>query len=289
MTPLSFLEKQVAGFVEELAKETDVVRRSEMFKAYLDAVSKFWHYSFHNQVLIYLQKKDASRVAGFVAWNKLGRSVLKGSEAIKILAPFTKKVLQKDENGEEKERSFTYFVPVNVFDVSQTKGKELPKLDIEVKGDNQKELLEKLLEFCKQKNIEVEFRQLGVNGLYGYSKGGKISIDCNQSVNTQANTLIHEIAHELLHYSLEGKQFSKQEKETQAEAITYVVTRHFGLENKSALYWAAYDSNYKNLSESLKQVSETTGKILNFLEQNQLLEEEASKEKKQLLVAMSRR
>ncbi len=264
MTPLSFLEKRVVGFIEDLAKETDAVRQSSMFKEYLDTMARFWHYSYHNQILIYLQNKNASRVAGFATWNKLGRYIKKDSKAIKILAPFTKKVIKK-EGDEEKECSFTYFVPVNVFDISQTDGKDVPKLDIEVAGDNQKWLLDKLLEFCKSKDIKVEFKPLGINGLYGYSQGGKIVIDENPSVNMQANTLIHEIAHELLHYSPEGKQFFKQEKETQAEAIAYVVCRAFGFENKSPNYIAFYSTTKNRVLENIETISAVAREILSFV------------------------
>ena len=260
-----FLEKRVAGFVKELAGETDAVRRSVLFKEYLDAVSKFWHYSYHNQVLIFLQNKDASRVAGFVTWNKLGRFVKKGSKAIKILAPFTKKVLKKDENSEEKEYSFTYFVPVSVFDISQTEGKELAKLDVEVQGDNQKWLLDKLLEFCKSRNIVVEFKQLGVNGLYGYCLQSKIVIGSEQSVNTQANTVIHEIAHHLLHNPTVAQPPSKQEREIQAEAITYVVTKHFGLENKSPVYLGFYKAEAEQIKSALESISHTAQEIIGVI------------------------
>ena len=127
------LEKKVKEYVRELAEETDAVRQSQWFKEYLGAVALFWRYSYRNQLLIFIQKNDAVRVAGFRTWNELGRYVKKGEKAIKILAPFTKKTVKKDqETGEEKEESFTYFVPVNVFDVSQTEGKELPELNIYV-------------------------------------------------------------------------------------------------------------------------------------------------------------
>lgn len=264
-TNSSFLEKQVASFLEDLAKETDTVRQSDMFKGYLDTMACFWRYSYHNQILIYLQNKGSSRVAGFATWNKLGRYIKKGSKAIKILAPFTKKIIKKEDN-QEKLCSFTYFVPVSVFDVSQTTGKDLPKLDIEVQGDNQKWLLDRLLAFCQSKNILVEFKELGVNGLYGYSQGGKIAIGSNQSINMQANTLIHEIAHELTHYSEEGHKFTKQEKEIQAEATTYAVTKALGLENKSSTYLALYTNDKEKIIESIEIILNATKQILEKLE-----------------------
>src|SRR3989344_7242712 len=156
------LDKKVEEYVTRLADETDAVRQSEWFKEYLDSMAKFWRYSYRNQLLIFIQKQNATRVAGFRTWNELGRFVNKGVKAIKILAPFTKKIVKKDlQTGEEKEISQTYFVPVNVFDVSQTNGKDLPKIEIEIQGNEYKPLLEKLLTYCASVNITVEFKKLG--------------------------------------------------------------------------------------------------------------------------------
>ncbi|HLC78858.1 MAG TPA: ArdC-like ssDNA-binding domain-containing protein [archaeon] len=266
MNPLQNLEKMTEEYIRQLAEETDEFRKSAAFREYLDTMARFWQYSYRNQLLIHVQKPHASRVAGFRKWNDLGRHIKAGSKAIKILAPYQKKVKEKDlATGEEKEVTRTYFWPVNVFDISQTDGKELPKIDIEIQGDDHKPLLDKLLDFCKTHNITVEFKDLGINGLYGYSQGGKIAIDSNQSVNTQVNTLIHEIAHELTHYSEEGKKFSKQEKEIQAEATTYTVTKALELDNKSPKYLALYTADKDKILESLEVISSTARQLLEYV------------------------
>jgi len=265
MNPLQNLDKKIEEHVSQLAQETDDLKKSVFFREYLDTMAKFWRYSYHNQLLIHVQFRNASRVAGFRKWNELGRKVLKGSKAIKILAPFAKKVKEKDfTTGEEKEVSRTYFWPVNVFDVSQTEGRELPKLDLDVNGDDEQGLLDRLLKSCETQDIEVEFKELGVNGLYGYSRGGKIVIGSSQSANTKVNTLIHEIAHELTHYSAEGKKFSKTEKEIQAEATVYVISKILGFESKSPNYLAFYASDKNRILESLETISNTVKKILDF-------------------------
>ncbi len=259
----SGLEKMIEGFVQDLSQETDALRKSQFFRAYLDCMAKFWRYSYRNQLLIFTQKSDAARIAGFKTWNELGRKVKKGEKAIKILAPFTKKIMKKDvKTGEEKEVKFTFFSPVNVFDISQTIGNQLPEIECTIQGSNQEWLLKKLLAFCKIQKIKTQFKKLGINGLFGYNANGKIFIDSTQSINTQSNTLIHEIAHELTHYTLEGKKFSKQEKEIQAEATTYAVTKALGLENKSAEYLAFHIYDKNKILENLKTISATTKKIL---------------------------
>ena len=277
------MEELIKNYVKQLADETDAVKQSAEFKAYLDAAAKFWRYSFHNQVLIHVQCPEASRVAGFRTWNTLGRKVKAGSRAIKILAPSLKKVESqpgnKDEPGEmsvsgnktpdptvdDCREAFVVkgFVPVNVFDVSQTHGKDLSKIDVELEGDSCRPFLDKLLAFCEKQGIAVETRALGVNGLMGFSQGGKIVLDAGQSVNSQVNTLAHEIAHELLHQGPEAKnKFSKEERELQAESVAYVVCRAVGLEPKSGVYLAAYGGNRKNVMACLELVSKTVKTIL---------------------------
>ena len=257
--------QEVVKHLRNLAKETDEVKKSEFFKQYLEIMSKFWEYSYHNQLLIVHQMRKASKVAGFRKWRELGRFVKKGSKAIRILAPRFKKVMELDESGAlvEKE-AVVSFVPVPVFDISQTEGEPLPEVDITVKGDNCKGFLDSLVEFCTSKKIKVDFKNLGINGLYGYSKGGQIAVTNIESINTQVNTMIHEVAHELLH---RGKALSKQHTEIQAEGVAYVVTRHFGMENKSFNYLALYDANYKKIMENMKAISRAAKEIIEFLEE----------------------
>ncbi len=266
MNPLQNLEKMAEDYVRQLAEEADEFRKSATFREYLDTMSRFWQYSYHNQLLIHVQNRNASRVAGFRKWNDLGRHIKAGSKAIKILAPYSKKLKEKDlATGEEKEVTRTYFWPVNVFDVSQTDGKELPKIDIEVTGDSHKEALNKLLAYCATKNITVEFKDLGINGLYGYSQGGKIAIDSKQAVNMQVSTLVHEIAHEMLHQTPESKKFSKNEKELQAESTAYVVCKSLGLNPKSPNYLALYKADKDAIMANMGIISGTAKGILEFI------------------------
>ena len=267
------LDKKVEDYVRQLATETDAVRASAEYRTYLDCMAKFWRYSLHNQLLIHIQRPRASRVAGFRTWNQLGRRVNAGEKAIKILAPFIKHVVKKDERtGEEKEFDLTYFCPVSVFDVSQTDGQDLPKLDIDLTGNSHEWLITRLVEFCKKHQIEVEFKELGVNGLYGYSQGGKIAVAANQSPNMQVNTLIHEIAHELLHKGEDGQKFTKQEREIQAESVAYVVCQSLGLEAKSPLYLVSYRAESGKIIENMGVVSQTVREILSTLEPVHLLQ-----------------
>jgi len=95
---------------------------SEQFLAYLSAMARFTRYSWGNVLLISLQRPDASRVAGYQAWRKLGRQVKKGEKGIAIMAPIVRQ--RRKEEDEREDRVFA-FKTAHVFDVSQTEGEPL--------------------------------------------------------------------------------------------------------------------------------------------------------------------
>ena len=261
-----FLNEVVAS-LKELASETDKVKQSEFFKRYLDVVSKFWRYSYRNQLLIMSQMPQATRVASFRKWREMKRYVKKGSKAIKITAPriSKEKHIDPDTGKVIEQEEVRGFGQANVFDISQTSGEPLPDIDITVDGDNNAGFLQKLLEFCSARNIKVDFKNLGINGLYGYSKGGSIALTNTESINTQANTLIHEIAHEVLTHK--DQKLGKQQREVQAEGVAHVVTKHFGMESKSFRYLALYDADHKKIMGNLKSIAGASREIIGFLEE----------------------
>ena len=148
------LEAQVRELTEKLETGVKEVFESDAYVAYLNAMSKFHHYSFGNVMLILMQYPDASVVAGFGKWKKeFGRTVKAGERGIQILAPmFRKKLVLRDKidpqtmapilgpDGEpEKEWVFvkrTDFRIVYVYDISQTEGKAFPAYGVdELTGD----------------------------------------------------------------------------------------------------------------------------------------------------------
>jgi len=251
--------KHVEEKLQELAAETDTTRKSAEFQQYLDTMARFWQYSYHNQLLIHFALPSATRVAGFKTWQSLGRRVKKGTKALHILGPVMR--WEKQEDGSEKEL-IVNFTPVNVFDISQTEGKELPHLDVTLQGDDQQKLLDALQDFCNAKKITLDFKNLGVNGLYGYSQGGKVVVSSKDSVNTQVNTLVHEITHELLHHP---SDLTEQQKEIQAESVAYVVCKHFGLSTKSFTYLAMYKADSKEIMAHLEAIARASKEVIEFV------------------------
>lgn len=236
--------------------------QSDVLKNYLQTMGRFHNYSFRNIILISMQYEKATQVAGFHTWKKLNRYIIKGEKAIKIVAPIIRKKGSLEENLENYEHDICGFRIVNVFDVSQTDGEELPEIS-KVKGDPT-EYSEKLNHLISKNNIELLYSR-NVPA-YGYSTGGSIIIRTGLSPAEDFSVRVHELAHELLHYK-KGMKLSKKQKETEAEAVAYIVCQSIGLDANSAFqdYIQLYNGDKETLMKSFERIQNTSSKILEGL------------------------
>ncbi len=234
--------------------------KSEQLVKYLDTMSSFHAYSFGNCMMIAKQCPRATHVAGFKAWKKLGRQVLKGQKGICILAPLIGK-------KEDKEESTVFgFRAVHVFDVSQTEGDELP--DLAHIGGNPGEKLEKLHNLVAARGIVLAYED-DLGGAEGVSKGGAICLLKGLSPAVEFSTLAHEIAHELMHCKKDRIKMSKEVKELEAEAVAYVVAKAAGLRNalnQSSDYIQLYSGDKEQLLFSLERIQKTASLIITEIE-----------------------
>jgi hypothetical protein len=217
--------KRLDDIKNQLDRGIKKVMTSERFKEWFQFLSGFHTYSFNNTILIYLQKPNAKMVKGFNEWKKDGRIVKKGEKAIRILAPLIKKQKEEENTGDNERKKVLYrFRYVNVFDDSQTEGKEIPTLDVELlngEGEHERVLLQ---EWIEKIEIPVVMKDIGEANGYFHLIEHYIAIHENRSTTQQLKTLIHEYAHYLLH--AKGAKFEKEEnriREAQAEAVAYVV------------------------------------------------------------------
>ena len=243
---------------------------SEALTNYLTAMSRFHSYSFGNVLEIARQMPSARRVAGFWTWKNLGRSVKAGQKGIRILAPIVGVRRKKDADAsqditKQNERVLLGFRNAYVFDVSQTDGLELPALN-EVTGDPG-ENIDRLAAFVKSKGIQLVYNA-NIAPALGMSYGGCIAILPGQSKAETFATLVHETAHELLHRSERRTVTTKTVRETEAEAVAFVVGKAVGLVNEeaSASYIQLYKGNASLLAESLEVIQQTASIILAALE-----------------------
>jgi hypothetical protein len=107
------------------------------------------------------------------------------------------------------------FRGVYVFDVTQTEGKELPRL-AEVNGDVSG-YRERLFKFVESQSVELRLSER-IAPAKGLSHGGKITLLSGMQPAEEFSTLTHEIAHEMLHRGDRRTLTTKQVRETEAEA-----------------------------------------------------------------------
>ena len=266
---------------------------SENYKAYLTSMSKFHTYSFRNTMLIFLQKPDASLVAGLGKWqSEFERTRKQGEAGLKIIAPkfytVKKRVTKKDpdtgepikdKNGkpvmEEQEITVPDYRVVSVYDVSQTEGKELPKTHVDMlSGDvEQFQDLQAALERSSPYAISIEPVLDGTKGRCFYLEQ-RIAVNAGMSELQTLKTAIHEVAHARLYeknsHLAEDKQPDKATREVQAESVAYAVCQYWGLDTSD--YSFGYIANWssgrdlKELQASLETIRAAANDLINEME-----------------------
>ena len=269
---------------------------SERYKEYLRVMSKFHNYSFNNTLLIAMQKPDASLIAGFSAWkNNFGRNVMKGQKGIKILAPSPFKIKKEMEKidpqtqkviigkdgkpvTEEKEITIPAFKVVSVFDVSQTEGKEIPDIAVNMLTGDVEHYKDVFAALEKTSPVPVGFEKIegGAHGYY-HLEDKRIALDEGMSELQTLKTLIHEIAHAKLHdidlnaplEDLENRP-DRRTREVQAESIAYTVCQHYGLDTSDYSFgyvagWSA-GRELAELKSSLETIRSAAAEIINSID-----------------------
>ncbi len=233
--------------------------QSDELKKYLQTMSRFHQYSLRNVMLIALQKPSATHVAGFHSWKKLGRFVKKGENGIIIIAPLVyKKETVEDDDNRTNVTEINGFKAVYVFDVSQTDGDELPEF-ARVQGDPSR-YQESLSNLISANSITLEYSDtLHADGC---STGGIITIRSGLTPAQDFSVKVHELAHEFLHHS--GEKLSKTQKETEAEAVAYVVCQSIGMDTNTAFsdYIQLYKGDKDMLISSIQRIKDVSGRIL---------------------------
>ena len=285
---------------------------SDRYKEYLRVMSKFHNYSFNNTLLIAMQKPDASLVAGFQSWKKkFKRNVVKGEKGIKILAPSPFKIKQEMEKidpatqkpvigadgkpvKEEKEITIPAFKVVSVFDVSQTEGKELPDIAVDMLTGDVECFKDVFAALEKTSPVPIGFEKIEGNSHgYYHLEEKRIAIDEGMSELQTIKTAIHEIAHAKLHdidpnapKEEQAGRPDRRTREVQAESVAYAVCQHYGLDTSdySFGYVAGWSSGREldELKSSLETIRSTAAEIINSIDEHlQEIQKERDKEQAQ--------
>ncbi len=233
-------DKKTEELLKKLEEGVEAFMISDRFKDYLRTMARFTNYSINNQILIALQRPDATCCAGYRAWQtKFGRQVKKGEKAIYILAPVTVKyketvpVKDRPDEYEEVEVKMLRFKVTAVFDQSQTEGKELPQLHIH-ESDGKIEHYEEILSaIIKAVDLPIEFKEIKTGALGFYvPKEHRIVIDKDLNQMDMIKVLLHEVCHSICHNkkAMEEEKKSTPRKELEAEGSAFVLFSKLGLD-----------------------------------------------------------
>ena len=253
--------KEIASkAIEELSHALEA-GHSEKLREYLGAMARFHRYSLHNIMLIASQRPDATHVAGFHTWKRLGRFVKKGAKGIMILAPVVlRDEIEQERKQESLERTAIRFRAAYVFDMADTDGKAIPEFS-STEGDPA-DRTERLKEFVSSRGIQLEYSD-SIYPAQGQCSPGKIVILPGQAPPEEFATLAHEVAHALLHQGGQRSETTKRVRETEAEAVAFVVCEAIGLTARSSVdYIHLYDGNKETLAASLERIQHTSADIL---------------------------
>ncbi|MDG5777866.1 ImmA/IrrE family metallo-endopeptidase [Haloarculaceae archaeon H-GB1-1] len=274
---------------DDLRENVAAAQTSEQFREWLDVQSRFHDYSHRNTLLITLQCPDATNVAGYRTWQQeFDRHVAEGESAIWIWAPIivpvcpsceTSKKYHVDEECDDDTPQSEWsddlvgFRPVPVFDISQTEGEPLPELDTTAHGDAER-LLPTLRAIADDLGVTVrtiapsEWDHGDARGVCLYD-AEQPTVELRDRANEAdlATTLVHEYAHALLHGGIADSD-ERAKREVEAEAVAYVVGRHFGLDtSNSAFYLAAWaDADVETLQERLGRIQSTASRVIDAVE-----------------------
>lgn len=253
----------ITGLNQHLKEGVKQYLNSEHYKHYLDKMSQLNNYSSRNIQLILAQNPNAKYVTSLNKWNKeFGRYINKGEKALKIIAPNIH--LKKDSEGnplldkEGKPVTYMTFQVKSVFDVSQTKGKELPKALQPVKENlsdlDYANLYRSLKTIADNNHVQVRFEQLenGRRGRYN-PKNNEIVIHKDMGKAQIIKTFLHETAHSELQHShhQQTENLTYSNAELQAESVAYVVASYYGMDTAehSFGYLAKWMDDKKALSD----------------------------------------
>ena len=292
--------REIVDSIENGIKE---LFESDKYRKYLATMSRFHRYSVNNTMLIYMQRPNATHVAGFNKWrDQFGRNVLKGEKGIRIIAPtpYKKKVEEiktdpetnapiLDADGkaiiEEKEIRIPMFKVVSVFDVSQTAGKPLPQLAADLSGNVQQyEVFMEALRRASPVPMEIKPVARDTDGFFSI-KAQSITIRAGMSEVQTVCAAVHEIAHAKLHdyehmteLADDGETIlvpgekSRNTEEVEAESISYAVCQYYGIETgENSFGYIATWSKGKELKElraSLETINKTASELITDIDRH---------------------
>lgn len=286
-------KQEMKDITDRLEQGVSEIFQSEKYRQFLDTMAKFPQYSLNNNLLIMMQKPDATLCQSYTGWKQMGRFVKKGEKGIRILAPAPYKMEREQDKLDEKGKAvldkdgepvketvqinITAFKPVSTFDLSQTDGEPLPTIGAsELTGSV--EGYATLFEVIKEASpVPIGFEDIkgGAKG-YFHTEENRIAIQEGMSEVQNVKTAIHEMAHAKLH-NMEAQKAredggqTRSSKEVEAESVAYTVCQHFGIDTSdySFAYVAGWSQGKEmpELKESLNTIRTAASELITAIDE----------------------
>jgi antirestriction protein ArdC len=270
---------------DRLVAAIEALVGGEDWQRFLDTARRFRAYSLNNLLLIYTQRPDATRVAGYRTWQSLGRQVRRGEQGIAILAPCTYRPAADDidEQTDTPTRVLRGFKVVHVFDIDQTEGDPLPAPPVHLlDGEDPGQVTDRLAAVIEAHGFTftrgpMPAGHTDANGVTDYTARA-VTVRHDLAAAQQAKTTAHELAHVLLHDPATGNRPERNVCEIEAESVAYLVCGSHGLASGDYSFgyvatWAAGDS--AAVRATAERVTACAARILDALDPSDQAEQAA--------------
>lgn len=265
---------KVKAYMEELDRKVESMDNDEDWLAYLSFVAKFHHYSLSNQLLILIQRPDATRVAGYRKWEEMGRHVRKGEHGISILAPRTAKVPDEERDESKPKYRVIGYTTVSVFDIAQTDGADIPTDGQTITEDAPEGLIDDLIGAIMARGFSVSYEAMS-GGREGYTTtddSKRVVVREGLNDGSRARVLAHELGHIAAGHIERAEEYhtghggQRRQMEVEADSISYVLLRANGMSAEvggaNARYVAGWQGKDK---ETVKQAAQNISKAVKSL------------------------
>lgn len=226
-------EERMQAILTTLEEGITAILTSEGYREYLRVLSRFHGYSFNNVMLIMCQRPDATRVAGFHTWKRLGRRVKKGETGIRIMVPYRTRVSSEDDTSDPLYVIRGFGIGV-VFDIVQTEGADLPEGPTvrEPEGEHAEaaRIMEALTHHVAAEGVTIVREGMTSPRGYWHPAKREIGIRADLTGISAAKTLCHEVAHFLADHR---GNVAREDAENVAESAAYVTLMHQGIDTSA--------------------------------------------------------
>lgn len=251
-----------------LADQVDALRTSEAWARYLTFCAAFHRYSLNNVLLILAQRDDATQVAGYRAWNKLGRQVRKGERGIRIIGTGERSVSDEDEEGGEASTTRRrVFFPVSVFDIGQTDaldGRQEVRPPVHrVEGEDEGGIFVAVAAYLRAQGWTVSRETIpGERNGFTTNEGHRVVVEASLSPAHAAKTALHEAGHVVLgHLDDDVSEYlaHRGRYEVEAESVAYVLAALLGVDTSA--YSVGYVAEWAEQAET-DVLKDTAARVL---------------------------